>query len=348
MQNKVKSNITHKLNVKSLFDVLFFVFTISAVCIFTHYEKISIINLFMLMTILTIVYLIQYYMSKSWVEKSISSIVYKQINLTSDKTTSILNLINKQKNIANKHLTETDNYATTVESMKNISQQTRDILKTLTDKAQSTLIYSDKEKDALTTTSDKIFNLKQKMQIVAEMILDLTNTLQQVKNSLAVVEDITEQTNMLALNASVEAARAGEHGKGFAIVASEIRKLSEESKEATNKIANMLTNIQNSASTSVLATEESNKEVDVVIKASKETLSTLNEISQLVNEISKPIEQINSYADSQSNHSAQIYSSLNEISTWLNTFLDTVDESVEEINSLNSMSTTLKENILDE
>ena len=186
------------------------------------------------------------------------------------------------------------------------------------------------------------------MQIVAEMILDLTNTLQQVKNSLAVVEDITEQTNMLALNASVEAARAGEHGKGFAIVASEIRKLSEESKEATNKIANMLTNIQNSASTSVLATEESNKEVDVVIKASKETLSTLNEISQLVNEISKPIEQINSYADSQSNHSAQIYSSLNEISTWLNTFLDTVDESVEEINSLNSMSTTLKENILDE
>ena len=348
MQNKVKSNLTKKLNVKSVFDVLFFIFTLSVVCVFTHFEKLSLINLFMLLTILTIVYLVQYYLSKNWVEKSISSIVYNQINLTSDKTNSILSLINKQKNIANKHLTETGNYATTVENMKNISQHTQDLLKVLTDKTQSTLIYSDKEKEALTLTSDKIFNLKQKLQMVAEIVLDLSNTLQQVKNNLTVVEDITEQTNMLALNASVEAARAGEYGKGFAIVASEIRKLSEESKESINKIANMLTNVQNSASSSVLATEESNKEVDMVIKASKDTLSTLNGISQLVSEISKPIEQINSYADSQSNHSAQIYSSLSEITDWLNAFLDTAEESVAEINSLNSMSTTLKENILDE
>ena len=69
-----------------------------------------------------------------------------------------------------------------------------------------------------------------------KFISEATSTLQQIKNNLSVVEDIAEQTNMLALNASVEAARAGEHGKGFAIVAGEIRKLSEEAKETTAKI----------------------------------------------------------------------------------------------------------------
>ncbi|MBR1908594.1 hypothetical protein IJ818_06630 [bacterium] len=348
MPNKLRLNFTHKLNIKGVFDTLFFLFSGAIVCAFAYLEKASLINLFMLLTVLTILYAIQYYMTKTWIEKAISSIIYRQINSTSDKTNSILNLINNQKNIASKHLTETTNYAATVENMKNISAKTHEVLKSLNDKAQSTLAYSNKEKESMSVTSDKMFNLKQKMQIVAEMVLDLSNTLQQIKNNLSVVEDINEQTNMLALNASVEAARAGEHGKGFAIVASEIRKLSEESKEATNKITNMLTDIQNSASTSVLATEESNKEVDIVLKSSKDTVNTLNEMTQLVNEISKPIEQINSYADNQSSYSSQIHSSLNEISNWLNVFLDTIDKSVVEINSLNNMSTNLKENIFDE
>ena len=110
----------------------------------------------------------------------------------------------------------------------------------------------------------------------------------------------------------------------------------------------MLTDIQNSTSSSVLATEESSKEIDAVVKASKETLMMIDNMNQHITELSQPINQINSHTDSQSNYSSQICLSLAEISSWINSFLNTIDESVIALNSLNNMSTNLKENIFDE
>ena len=348
MQNKIKLNFTHKLNIKCIFDVLFFLFAGAIICAFSYLEKASLLNLFLVLTTMVILYAVQYCLSKNWIEKSISSIINKQVSSTSVKTYSILNLISNQKSIASKHMSDANQQATAIESIRHLSGQTKELVKSLSEKAQTTLDCSNKEKECMNITSDKIQNLKQKMQTVAELTLDLSNTLQQIKNNLVVVEDISEQTNMLALNAEVEAARAGEHGKGFAIVASEIRKLSEESKEATNKISNMLTDIQNSTSSSVLATEESSKEIDAVVKASKETLMMIDNMNQHITELSQPINQINSHTDSQSNYSSQICLSLAEISSWLNSFLNTIDESVIALNSLNNMSTNLKENIFDE
>lgn len=348
MQNKLNFKFAQKFNIKGIFDVLFFFVAGAVFCILSYFEKTSLVNSAMFLTVVTILYAIQYYISKTWVEKAINSALYKQINLTSNKTTSVLNLINNQKNMINKHLTETSNSVSVLENIKSISQQMKEISKMISDKTHSTLSYTNKEKESVTVASEKVFNLKQKMQTVAETILDLSNTLRQIKNNLSIIEDITEQTNMLALNASVEAARAGEHGKGFAIVAGEIRKLSEEAKETTNKIKNMLTNIQNSANTSVLATEDSNKEVDVVLKSSKDTLGIIGEMIQLVGELTQPIEQISSHAENQNLYSNQIYTSLNEISNWLNQFLRAVEESAVEITSISTISTDLKENIFDE
>ncbi len=348
MQNKLSFNFTHKLNIKGFFDIVCFIIAGVIICTFVYFSKTSLVNLSMLIIILSILYAVQYHISKAWIEKTIFSAIYKQINSTTDKTSSILTLINSQKNMATKHLSDATNYASVIENMKTISQQIRDLIRVLSEKTHATLSFSNKEKESITVASEKIYGLKQKMQIVAETILDLSHTLQQIKNNLSVVEDITEQTNMLALNASVEAARAGEYGKGFAIVASEIRKLSEEAKETTNKIESMLTTIQNSANTSVLATEDSNKEVEIVLKASKDTLNIIGEMTQLVNEISQPIEQINSHAENQNIYSAQIHTSLIDVSNWLNEFLKSVEESAAEINSLNNMSTGLKENIFDE
>lgn len=348
MQNKVKLNFTQKLNIKAVFDILFFLFAGAIICAFSYLEKSSLLNLFMILTTLVILYAVQYYMSKSWIEKTISSIVYRQINSTSDKTNAVLSLINNQKNIASKHLSDANQQASTIESIRHLSSQTKDIIKSLSDKAQITLECSNREKECMNTTSDKVYNLKQKMQTVAELTLELSNTLQQIRNNLAVVEEISEQTNMLALNAEVEAARAGEHGKGFAIVASEIRKLAEESKDATSRIAGMVTDIQNSTSTSVLATEESSKEIDAVVKSSKETLNIIGNMNQLLSDISQPLNQITSHTESQSNYSSQVCLSLAEISNWLSSFLNSIDESVIALNSLNSMSTNLKDNIFDE
>lgn len=348
MPNKIKLNLNYKLNVKGTFDILFFILGGVILSAFAIYEKASILNLFMLLITLAVLYIVQYFMTRTWIEKSISSMLYKQIDSTTDKTSAVLNLINNQKTALNKHINETTNCLSAVENIKKLNKQTKDIVKSVNDKAQTTLECSCKGKDALTLTSDKMFSLKQKMQIVAELTLDLQNNLQQIKNSLILVEDIAEQTNMLALNATVEAARAGEHGKGFAVVASEIRKLADESKQATSKISAVLNDIQSSASTSVLATEESSKEVEMVMKCSKETLSMANTISQMINEISQPIEQIDLFAENQNDFSTQVETKLTNFSLAMNDFLGSIEESVVELNTLNNMSTNFKENILNE
>lgn len=348
MPNKIKLNLNYKLNVKGTFDILFFIIGGVILTAFAAYERTSTLNLVMLTFTLSVLYIVQYYMTRNWIEKSISSLVYKQIDSTTDKTSSVLNLINTQKAILNRHISEASNCITTLENIKKLNTQTKEIIKSVNDKAQTTIECSNKGQEAISLTSDKMFSLKQKMQIVAELTLDLQTNLQNIKNSLAFIEDITEQTNMLALNATVEAARAGEHGKGFAVVATEIRKLADESKQAAGKISVALNDIQNSTSTSVLATEESSKEVELVMKQSKDTLTAANTMAQMLNEISQPIEQLNSFAENQSSFSTQIETRLNEFSVALNSFLESMEEGIVALNTINSISTNFKENILNE
>lgn len=348
MQNKVRLNFTHKSNIKCVLDILFFIFAGTIICAFAYIEKSSLLTLLLILSVFIILYTIQYLMTTWWINKSISSILREQLVSTSDKTNSIVKSISLQKDSVNQQLTEVSNKILIIENLEKNSTKIKETIKTITNKIQQTLEEAIKEKTNINTATDKIGSLKQKLQVVAEMTLDLSGTLQQIKNSLIIVEDISEQTNMLALNAEVEAARAGEYGKGFAIVASEIRKLSEDSREMTVKISNMLTEIQNSTSSSVLSTEDGKKEIDAVVKSSLEVIKINENINQLIKDISQPLEQINLYTDNQNNYSSQICLSLLNISTWLKTFSNNINENVVELNSLSSISTDLKENLFNE
>ena len=109
----------------------------------------------------------------------------------------------------------------------------------LSSQVEKSVNATKKEHDAMVENSEKLDFLKQRIQIIADLILDLSEYNQQIGSNVGLVEDIAEQTNMLALNAAVEAARAGEHGKGFAVVASEIGQLSESSRQAAVNIQNI-------------------------------------------------------------------------------------------------------------
>ncbi|MGD1717232.1 methyl-accepting chemotaxis protein [Dapis sp. BLCC M172] len=90
---------------------------------------------------------------------------------------------------------------------------------------------------------------------MAQQITRLSEQTNQIGNISQLVGDLANQTNMLALNAAVEAVRAGEHGKGFGVVASEIRKLADESRKSAEKIYTLVADIQTSINSTVLATE---------------------------------------------------------------------------------------------
>jgi len=107
-------------------------------------------------------------------------------------------------------------------------------------------------------------SLQGKVEQITQQILRLGEQTQQIGAISIVVSELANQTNMLALNAAVEAVRAGEHGKGFSVVASEIRKLADESKKSAERINTLVTDIQNATNSTIIVTESGKRTVESV------------------------------------------------------------------------------------
>lgn len=137
--------------------------------------------------------------------------------------------------------------------------------------------------------SDESYELITKVQKVID---SLVTKVKEIENIVETINEISDQTNLLALNASIEAARAGEHGKGFAIVAEEVRKLADQTNEATEHVQNTLKGI---VSETNIVTEEMRKTYDIVQhqnKSVEETESSFNKIEQAVESIIQSITDV--------------------------------------------------------
>ena len=96
--------------------------------------------------------------------------------------------------------------------------------------------------------------IREQMEAIAESMVRLSEQGQAIGQIIATVEDLAAQSNLLAVNASIEAAKAGEHGKGFGVVAQEVKSLAEQSKQATNQVRTILSDIQKATTAAVMAT----------------------------------------------------------------------------------------------
>jgi methyl-accepting chemotaxis protein len=126
--------------------------------------------------------------------------------------------------------------------------------------------------------------IEQRVQSIAENILALSKQTQQIGEIITTVSDIATQSNILALNASVEAARAGEHGQGFAVVATEVGNMAQQSRRATAQVREILLEIQNGINATVMATEEGIKVVDQGVRLATGTTSTIKQLADVIDE----------------------------------------------------------------
>jgi len=144
------------------------------------------------------------------------------------------------------------------------------------------------------------------VQKSAETVQALGKSSDQIGEIVQVIDDIADQTNLLALNAAIEAARAGEQGRGFAVVADEVRKLAERTTKATKEIAGMIKQIQRDTKGAVESMSKGTQEVENGKKLADKAGESLNEIIQGAEKVVDVITQVAATSEEQSSTSEQI------------------------------------------
>ncbi|HLK58093.1 MAG TPA: nitrate- and nitrite sensing domain-containing protein [Chthonomonadaceae bacterium] len=144
--------------------------------------------------------------------------------------------------------------------------------------AQEAAALAEQGGQAMQRAVESMVRLREQVDVSADKIHHLGEQSQQIGVIIEAIEQIADQTNLLALNAAIEAARAGEHGKGFAVVADEVRKLAERASGATQEIAQRIGSIQGTIAEAVAVTASSHQEVSNSARQSEEAGDTLHRI----------------------------------------------------------------------
>lgn len=160
----------------------------------------------------------------------------------------------------------------------------------ISSKTVSTLVIDGSK--IVSDVSDQMGNIHAKIEQSAKIIRKMAERAGDIQNVTSIITEISEQTNLLALNAAIEAARAGEHGLGFAVVAEEVRRLAEQSKNSAAEIETMMNTIQEETETAVLSINEGSESVDTGLAASENSLKVFSEIEKAVSEVDRKVETI--------------------------------------------------------
>lgn len=167
--------------------------------------------------------------------------------------------------------------------------------------------------DVVKQTITGMERISDRVKAASTTVEDLGARSEQIGQIIGTIEDIADQTNLLALNAAIEAARAGEQGRGFAVVADEVRALAERTTKATREIGDMIKAIQNETRGAVTAIEEGVAEVEKGTDFSIRSGQALEQILSQINDVTMQVNQIATAADEQTAVTGEITSNIQQI-----------------------------------
>ena len=229
-----------------------------------------------------------------------------------------------------------------LEEIEKSATQTMGKAKTLGHAAEHTRKKGQQGLDAVEQSINGMTNVREKVQLIAATILELSNKTQQVGEITAVVNNLAQQSKMLALNASIEAAKAGEAGKGFAVVAAEVKNLAEQSEQSTAQVQKILEDIRHATEKAVMATEEGTKGVDQGTTLVEQTGEIVRNLTEVIHETTVASQQIEAAVSQESVGIKQITAGMNEINQVTATFVESVQQTTEAIEHLTSIANNLK------
>lgn len=243
---------------------------------------------------------------------------------------------------ANEQTLQTEQVST---AMTGMSQTIFDVAKNASDAAETSKNASDiadKGKESVAKTVQGMLKISDTVKTAADTIEELGRNSKEIDNIIRVIDDIADQTNLLALNAAIEAARAGEQGRGFAVVADEVRKLAERTSKATKEIAAMIKKIQADTERSVGSMNIGVAEVDEGVKLAEEAKSSLDKI---VNASQRSVDMIQAIAvasEEQSSASEEVSQSMENIAGITNSTSATITQIKRASDELASLASEIR------
>lgn len=217
----------------------------------------------------------------------------------STTVSQITQRIGEQAAKAQQVATSASQMSTTVTEMaKNASN--------IADSAKTTLSIATEGSGVVDKTVSEVQTIAEMVTQSSRMIISLGNRSKQIGEIIIVINEIADQTNLLALNAAIEAARAGEHGRGFAVVADEVKKLAERTTSSTKEIGGMITDIQRETAGSVKSMDECLKRVETGVSLSTKAGQSLAKIVESVGALQTMIEHIAASTEEMSATSGEI------------------------------------------
>ena len=255
-----------------------------------------------------------------------SSQVQGNIQTTADLLSQLNESINQINKGAQVQATSVNDASMTIGQMAASITEVDKMAQDLSSVTEETNEVANKGKEAVEKTLNEMEMIKESVFQAAGQIKSLGEQSSHIGQIIQVIDDIAEQTNLLALNAAIEAARAGEHGKGFAVVADEVRKLAERSGKATKEIAELITTIQKGTDKAVQAMEKDTQEVEIGSKLAHDAAQALAEIISMINKATEQIHKISGAADILSAGSTKAVEAIDSVAGITEENLATTDE----------------------
>ncbi|WP_320176118.1 methyl-accepting chemotaxis protein [Maridesulfovibrio sp.] len=210
------------------------------------------------------------------------------------------------------------------------------------EKSQETRDRAENGAETVLNATAAITKVRHQTEIMSEIMGKMEDRAESIGSVLSVINDIADQTNLLALNAAIEAARAGEAGRGFAVVADEVRKLAEKTVDATKEVETVITELRNQTSKSKTITDETRTLAVKAAEYAEESGKQLKDIVTFVQESTTDITNIAAAVEEQSASSEEINRSIGDVNNLASAISERVQISTRALNNLVQLAEELE------